>query len=891
MERVMHKKVISIILALSMLASVAAASSFAEAGAQDELLLLDWQDTTGGGAVVDGPADGPAAEGPVDTVLTSFGEISTLAAQVFYVAPDGSADGEGTIDSPLTLIAARDKLRTITPKPEGGITVYLLGGEYGFTSTLNFTAQDSGTADCPIVYTAYPGQDVSFTGAVPIPGGAFTAVTDPAILARLHPDVADRGVVMQADLNALGIPSSRWGSITRSNPNTANNPETAFYVNNVKQQISRWPDDGFALTGPIVTPQSGSTGAEFRYYQVATLNYAPDRWTAAVDQAWASGYWYWDWYNDSSPVTANTVNRTLKLAYNTQHNIAASKRYFVFNLLEEINLPGEWFLDRGTGILYYYPSTGDLPGSVIKLASFESAFIDISNTSYLTIEGITLEASAGRAFNISNANNVKVAGCTVRNLGGLAASISNSTNTGFLSNDFYDLARGGLNFTGSGVKNSITPSGNYVINNYFSRFNLVSRTYSPAIETSTRCVGVKIENNIIHDGPHSGILIRGVDNEYRYNELYDLVYESDDAGAIYGGRNWTDVNLQFDNNLFHDIFAMPGHKDAYAIYIDDNMGREVVTSNIFYNVGIPFFGHGSFGNLVDGNVFVDCVTPVSLIDYNWNQSNQNTMISSYDSVGMNNQIWKDRFDPDWTAIGERLNSMSPRGTGSDAFLNSSRNNVVTNNISVSSGAFNIVGTAIPTITNQNNVTADAGIFRDAANKDYTLETIPAGLGTGFTAPAYASMGLFADAYRDDIFVLNDFSLVYPYKDSVNVRLHEFRLMWNHAIGATYYDVTLAKDAEFTNIVLPTTRTKSTYISVPDLESMTKYYWKVEAVSIANKNQVLKLNAGGVYSFTTEEYAGANTEALEGWIISAKARLAEAVVGPAIGEYPQRDYNR
>ena len=54
---------------------------------------------------------------------------------VFYVSPDGSDSGNGSIDSPFrTLEAARDAVRECNGNMTGDITVYLRGGDYRITN-------------------------------------------------------------------------------------------------------------------------------------------------------------------------------------------------------------------------------------------------------------------------------------------------------------------------------------------------------------------------------------------------------------------------------------------------------------------------------------------------------------------------------------------------------------------------------------------------------------------------------------------------------------------------------------------------------------------------------------------------------------------------------------
>ncbi len=121
-------------------------------------------------------------------------EATTTTAKTYYVALSGDDSNDGTIDNPFqTLEAARDKIRQ--EGSEGGVTVYIRGGEYTRGSSFELTEADSGTAENPIIYAAYPGETVTFTGQATLDNSKFQAVTDSAILARLPQEVQDKVMV------------------------------------------------------------------------------------------------------------------------------------------------------------------------------------------------------------------------------------------------------------------------------------------------------------------------------------------------------------------------------------------------------------------------------------------------------------------------------------------------------------------------------------------------------------------------------------------------------------------------------------------------------------------------------------------------------------------------
>ena len=133
-------------------------------------------------------------------------EAATDAVQL-YVAVDGDDAAAGTsIDAPLkTLEGARDKIREMKGNgsyPQAGVVVNIRGGEYlrmGDSFTLD--AQDSGTAEGPVIYRAYNNEKVVFSGGLDVDGSKFVPVTDESILARLNADVREKVLVYDIGAN------------------------------------------------------------------------------------------------------------------------------------------------------------------------------------------------------------------------------------------------------------------------------------------------------------------------------------------------------------------------------------------------------------------------------------------------------------------------------------------------------------------------------------------------------------------------------------------------------------------------------------------------------------------------------------------------------------------
>ena len=80
------------------------------------------------------------------------------SALTLYVDGSVSESGDGSKMSPFKTIAeAQAAIRSLKAGeglPIGGVTVLVKDGEYYLSETLNFTAEDSGTAESPVTYAA-----------------------------------------------------------------------------------------------------------------------------------------------------------------------------------------------------------------------------------------------------------------------------------------------------------------------------------------------------------------------------------------------------------------------------------------------------------------------------------------------------------------------------------------------------------------------------------------------------------------------------------------------------------------------------------------------------------------------------------------------------------------
>jgi hypothetical protein len=199
-------------------------------------------------------------------------------------------------------------------------------------------------------------------------------------------------------------------------------------------------------------------------------------------------------------------------------------------------------------------------------------------------------------------NNSSIVGCTIRNIGNGAVTITGGTKNGVTGCDIYEAGGGGINIR-AGDRNTLVPAECFADNNYIHHISRLKRVYTPGITLNG--VGNRMSHNVIAHLPHMAVGFGGNDHLIEFNEIYDVCYESNDAGAIYAGRNWTYRGNIIRYNYLHDITGFEG-KGCAGIYLDDAFSSADVIGNILKNVSESIKIGGGRDNNVINNIFIDC---------------------------------------------------------------------------------------------------------------------------------------------------------------------------------------------------------------------------------------------------------------------------------------------
>ncbi len=597
------------------------------------------------------------------TMLIGIMPVAVLADETagpmcIYVSNEGNDSASGSITDPLgSIIGARDKIRQMKKDgsyPAGGVVVYLRGGDYSMNSTMDLIAEDSGTAEAPIVYRSYPGEKAVLVGGANLNAIDFVSAAESEIAQRVL-DSEARSKLISINLTEQGFDDMGEvfleGAYSYSSPLPEDpglrSPE--LFVDGKIMLNSRYPNEGFIKISEVVSDgyrvdgipggnDQGDVyaGIEFKSEDTRYLN-----WDKA-DDAIVCGFWYYDWADQSMPIKAidkekGTISTTLSSRFGTNRG----QKFYAYNLPEEIDVPGEYYIDRKDNVLYMYPPKDFSADSNVRLSYMKDNLITVNGANYVDIQDITFTAMRKSAVYIWSGNNVRINDCEIEYSADYGVYIANGTNCGVINSYIHDVNGGVMLFGGNSEK--LIPGNNYVENCEIERFSRLTKTYKAAIYGGG--VGNRISYNEIHDAPHLGIMFGGFDMVIDHNEIYDVVNEADDMGAIYGGQTWLGRGLKIQNNYIHDLVSESSQSTGIsAVYLDGCQCDVTIEGNIVENVGGDAFKiNGGRDNVIKNNIALNCKANVLLClvpdSYSY-ETRINTIIKS--------SIWSNPEDEPWT---------------------------------------------------------------------------------------------------------------------------------------------------------------------------------------------------------------------------------------------------
>jgi len=722
-----------------------------------------------------------------------------VEAQDIYVSKSGDNRNPGTSESPVaTLDAARDLIRqykAVNDLPKGGVTVWIGQGQYDQPSALILTENDSGEPDAPIIWRSIPGEDVRVTGGKTIPSEAFKTVTNKGILKRLSKEAAQH--IVQVNLRALGMDD--FGSIKQYGHamSVTTSPMEVFFNSEV-MTLARYPNNGYLKIGKVIDSGSVPRNADYsnRGGVFTYTDARHDLWAGQSD-VWFQGTFMYGFADDNILVKSiDPKKKQITLAMPSMYGVGSGRdfqQYVAYNILEELDSPGEWYVDKESGILYFWPP-GDLEKGSVMVSLLEEPILSLEGVSHVVFRDLTVEVGRGIGIYMERGTGNLIAGCTVRNVGTsgifmgqgakqtfpfithddyegvpVSRSIGNlqghiykythwdrqaGSNHGILSCDVYNTGSGGIYLSG-GSKRNLIPGNNYVENSKVYNYNRRNKFLWAGINIDG--VGNRISHCEISDSEWQGIYVHGNEHLFEYNHIHHVTLNSDDTSPWYIGRDPSDRGNIIRYNYFHHC-GNPERMNM-GIYCDDSTTDVLVFGNVFYkmntNHGVLFTNSG-WDLKMKNNIVVEPIShtaEVSAHYYTWYSGGGPSM---FGENGLLRQRLLKNVAIDKPPYSERypqlLNYLHPILEGKEWEGMRARRNVLSGNLIVGGpeDPLHLMGGEHAQFESVNNYRTDSDPgFVDYENGNFNIKPdsevftmIP-----GFEAVPFDKMGLYIDEYR------------------------------------------------------------------------------------------------------------------------------------------------
>lgn len=555
-----------------------------------------------------------------------------MDGQKIFVSTVGDDSGDGSEEEPLrTLEKAIDVANEMREDSDKLIEILLREGTYSVTNTIKIINSQKDNSLLKI--SAYQDEKVTINAGVDIPLSDMSIADSDFTNAII--DKPNSGSVLQYNLKDAQIEDFGEISLRGHLISDEKEAQAELSLNGEVQKLAGWPNGEYTgLIKPTDSNEYGkrtksgiANGCSFK------VNYdRPSQWSKP-EQAWLSGTIGPNYEFDYYPVSRfDSEEKRVYLSRGALEKYYTEPYYRFENVPEELDKPGEYYIDRQSGMLYFYPPK-DAPKDSVLTITMSTPTLDVSgkapnsmfrieNSKNIVFENLIFKGGRGSAITGKNNSNIKFINCEINSFGENGIRFDASTDITISDCKIHDVGQDGILFVSCGNYQTLSPSNIVVSNNDIYNFARLERSYKTGIDFGYRCVGATAANNHIHNGPHAGMIFYGVNNDIYGNEFDNLVTEFSDMDALYCNNSnypWERGN-KIHNNYFHDIgkSSMNGrHQINVRAIRTDNRGCGLnIYENLFYNIGDGGNRNGNNGigaitaegtrNRIFNNLFVDC---------------------------------------------------------------------------------------------------------------------------------------------------------------------------------------------------------------------------------------------------------------------------------------------
>ncbi len=734
-------------------------------------------------------------------ILFAFVFMSNPSAQEIHVSVNGNDHNDGAANRPLaTLEAARNlsrKYRSDKTIENDGLRVIVHGGQYNLRASLQFDENDGGSEHAPVIWAAATNEKVRITGGQHIALSSFKPVKEKKILNRL-PHNAHKNV-LEVDMKRYGIKDLGQHNQYGHGLPVVPSPLEVFFKDE-PMTLARYPNQGTLKIGKVIDPGSiprvgdkTNRGAVFEYTDNRHATWA------GLKDVWIQGTLNYGFADDHTQIASiDTIKKEIKLLRPHLYGVASGmdfQSYTAHNILEELDSPGEWYADRNTGMLYFWPPSTN-KNDTVQVSILEDPLISMEGVKNFQIEGMIIEVGRGMGIYMEACENTKIAGCVIRNLGtcgilmgqGAIATDENASiddyvgtprsrqigslqnllysnnawnrnagdRNGILSCDIYNTGSGGV-FLSGGDKRTLKRGNSYIENCKIHDYNRRNKFNWAGVIIDG--VGNRVSHSEIFNSDWQGIYVHGNDHLFEFNYIHNVTLNSNDTSPWYIGRNPSDRGNVLRYNYFNNC-GNPNRMNM-GIYCDDSSTDVYVFGNIFNNMKTKYgvlFANTGWDLVMKNNIVINPISHTAVISahyYTWAANTGNSMFGK-DGL-LRKRLEKEinfKVPPYSTQYPKLLKYLDPIIEDEEWEGMRSRGNLFSENVIVGGldDPVSLMGGTHAQITAENNMRTneDPG-FENMKDENFNLredsevfKRLP-----GFKRIPFEKIGLYSDKYRKE----------------------------------------------------------------------------------------------------------------------------------------------
>jgi hypothetical protein len=583
----------------------------------------------------------------------------SYAQTSIYVSPAGIDTNPGTKERPFaTIVKAQIEARKI----KGAVNIILRGGIYYLSQPVVITSLDSRPDNAPVTFKSFPGESVIISGAVPL--------------------------------------KLKWSEYKKGLWQAKVEKDVIFdqlFVNGKLQRMARYPNYDKTIRIFGGTAADAISADRVKKWRDPEGGYVH----ALHPREWGSYHFLIKGKNEKGElILERRVENNVIISTNLTASMHKDSR-FVENVFEELDTVNEWFYDKGTKVLYFYPQTGSkLSEATIEVPQIEN-LVEFRGTEINTIQNINIEGLEftqtlrtfmktteklsrgdwsiyrGGVIFMEATQNCKIENCSFKELGGNVIFFNNFNRKDEVIGCLFENigaspvcfcgdrnARYNINLSGAemdlhpGPKTNNFPSTCLVYNNLMCDLGTIEKQVA-GVHISM-AMDITVSHNTIYNVPRAGININdGMWGGHiiEFNDVFNTVLETGDNGAFNSwgrDRNWgrgSDslfINRR-DKIAFLDVVKTIIIRNnrfrcdhGWDIDLDDGSSNYLIYNNLLLNGGLKF--REGFFRKAENNIIINN----SFHPHVWYKNSgdvftKNVVTTTYFPVGMP-VIWTKEID-------------------------------------------------------------------------------------------------------------------------------------------------------------------------------------------------------------------------------------------------------